>query len=411
MRHKAATALAVAVGGFVLYTSATGPFEALVQRAVFLALVVCLGLLLYPLGEGRRWRPLGMVVDGGLAAITLVACGYIAMNHAEIMSSLPWATRLDMALTAGLVVTVLELSRRAIGLVFPALVSLGLGYALLGHLLPGRLGHRGFDLAFVTETLFLGDLGLWGLLMGVAATTIAAFVLFGSTLLHTGAGQTLIDLAMRIGGRSPGGAAKIATIASGLFGMVSGSAVANVATTGNFTIPMMRRLGYPPPFAAAVEAVASTGGQLAPPILGAAAFVMAEILGTSYLTIAIAALLPAVLFYAAVFTTVHVAAVRRKLGVVSEDDLPPWSSVLTPRRLAPIVAALGALFYGILSGRSIQTAAFFGIAGCWRPSSLRGRAENRCGRRRPACSMVSRTQAGDWSSSACCWRGPRSSLP
>ncbi|UEM24720.1 TRAP transporter fused permease subunit (plasmid) [Skermanella mucosa] len=363
MRRKAATALAVAVGAFILYTSAFGPYESLVQRAIFLALVVCLGLLVYPLGEGRRWRPAGIAVDLALAAVTVFACGYIVVNYADIMSALPWATPLDMALTAGLVLTILELSRRAIGWVFPGLVTLGLAYALFGDAIPGRLGHRGFDQAFVTETLFLGDLGIWGMLLGVAATTIAAFVLFGSLLLHTGGGQAFIDLAMRVGGRSPGGAAKIATIASGLFGMVSGSAVANVATTGNFTIPMMKRLGYPPAFAAAVEAVASTGGQIAPPILGAAAFVMAEILGTSYLTIAVAALLPAIFFYAAVFATVHVVAVQRGLRIVPDEELPSWPSILAPRRMLPIAAALGGLFFGILTGRSIQTAAFFGIVG------------------------------------------------
>ncbi|WP_375259346.1 TRAP transporter permease, partial [Citreimonas sp.] len=286
-------ALAVLVGAFVFYTAATGPFEGLVQRALFLALVACLGFALYPLGRGTVWRPLGLAIDLALAAVTVTACGYVVWNYETIMGSLPWATTLDMALTLGLVGAVLELGRRTVGLIFPVLVVLGLGYALLGDLLPGALGHRGFDRAFVTETIFLGDLGIWGMLTGVASTVIAAFVLFGALLLHTGGGQAFMDFAMRVGGRQPGGAAKIATIASGLFGMISGSAVANVATTGNFTIPMMIRLGYPRPFAAAVEAVASTGGQIAPPIMGAAAFVMAEILGMSYWTIVIGAVLPA----------------------------------------------------------------------------------------------------------------------
>ena len=153
------------------------------------------------------------------------------------MGSLPWATTTDIVLTAGLLVAVLELGRRTVGLIFPILVTLGLAYALLGGNLPGALGHRGFDIEFVTETVFLGDLGIWGMLTGVAATVIAAFVLFGALLLHSGGGQAFMDLAMRLGGRQPGGAAKIATISSGLFGMISGSAVANVATTGNFTIP------------------------------------------------------------------------------------------------------------------------------------------------------------------------------
>jgi TRAP transporter 4TM/12TM fusion protein len=363
MRARLSTALALGVGGFVFYTAATGPFESLIQRAIFLALVVCLGFTLYPLGAGRRWRPLGCAVDLVAAGVTVTACVYVVVNYDKIMTTLPLATTLDMALTAGLVVTVLELGRRAVGIVFPALVVLGLAYALLGQYLPSPLGHRGFDLAFVTETLFLGDLGVWGLLLGVAATVISAFVLFGALLLHTGGGQAFMDLAMRLGGRSPGGAAKIATIASGLFGMVSGSAVANVATTGNFTIPMMRRLGYPAPFAAAVEAVASTGGQIAPPIMGAAAFVMAEILGVSYVTVMIAAILPALLFYLSVMVTVHIVAIRRGLRVVPEDELPAWRDIVAPRRVLPIVAALGGLFAGIFLGRSVATSAFYGIVG------------------------------------------------
>ncbi|MBU1315929.1 MAG: TRAP transporter fused permease subunit [Alphaproteobacteria bacterium] len=355
--------LAIIVGAFVFYTAATGPFEGLIQRAIFLALVSCLGFALYPLGRGKPWRPLGLAIDVTLAAVTVAACGYIVWHYDSIMTTLPWATTLDMTLTAAVVLSVLELGRRTVGIIFPAMVLIGLAYALFGHLLPGALGHRGFDSAFVTETLFLGDLGLWGSLTGVAATVIAAFVLFGALLLHTGGGQAFMDLAMRLGGRQPGGAAKIATIASGLFGMISGSAVANVATTGNFTIPMMIRLKYPPAFAAAVEAVASTGGQIAPPIMGAAAFVMAEILGIPYVTIIVAAILPALLFYVSVFVTVHFVSIRRGLAVVPEDELPEWRSILALRRILPTVLALGGLGIGIWLGRSISTSAFYGVIG------------------------------------------------
>ncbi|WP_422026630.1 TRAP transporter permease [Roseovarius sp.] len=355
--------LAILVGLFVLYTAATGPFEGLIQRALFLALVTALGFSLYPMGAGRSWRPVGLTIDLALTAVTLAACGYVVINYDRIMTELPWATRMDMVLTAGLVLAVLELGRRTVGLIFPILVLLGLGYALFGNSLPGPLRHRGFGPDFVTETIFLGDLGIWGMLTGVAATVIAAFVLFGALLLHTGGGQAFMDLAMRLGGRQPGGAAKIATIASGLFGMISGSAVANVATTGNFTIPMMIRLGYPRPFAAAVEAVASTGGQIAPPIMGAAAFVMAEILGVPYLTIIVGAIVPAVLFYLSVFMTVHFVALRRGLAVVPEEEMPQWATILAPRRVVPILAALGGLGVGIWLGRSIATSAFYGIVG------------------------------------------------
>ncbi|EPC02322.1 C4-dicarboxylate ABC transporter permease [Litchfieldella anticariensis FP35 = DSM 16096] len=361
MRENLTKVLALALGGLILYTSATGPFESLVQRAIFLALVILLGLTVYPLAAGTRWRPLGIAVDLTLAVGVVLACSYVAMNHERILVELPWATPRDMLLTGVLLVTILELSRRAIGMIFPLLVVAGLAYAYFGAAIPGPLGHRGFDVYYITETIYLGDLGVWGMLVGVAATTIAAFVLFGCLLLHTGGGQTFMDLALRISGRSPGGAAKVATVASGLFGMVSGSAVANVATTGNFTIPMMKRLNYPAPFASGVEAVASTGGQIAPPILGAAAFIMAEILGESYVRIALAALLPAILFYLGVFLTIHLVAGRRNLQVVPDDELPSWPAVLRPERIVPILAALGGLFYGVLSGRSIQTAAFYGI--------------------------------------------------
>ncbi|AQS50037.1 C4-dicarboxylate ABC transporter permease (plasmid) [Thioclava nitratireducens] len=355
--------LAILVGAFVFYTAATGPFEGLIQRALFLALITALGFALYPLGAGKSWRKLGLVIDLLLCAAVLVACGYVIWNYDKIMSSLPWATTLDKALTVGLVLAVLELGRRTVGLIFPVLVLIGIGYALYGDMLPGALHHRGFDSAFVTETIFLGDLGIWGMLTGVAATVIAAFVLFGALLLHSGGGQAFMDLAMRLGGRQPGGAAKIATIASGLFGMISGSAVANVATTGNFTIPMMIRLGYPRAFAAAVEAVASTGGQIAPPIMGAAAFVMAEILGVPYTTIILGAIIPAVLFYASVFVTVHFVAVKRGLAIVPDEELPAWATILAPRRIAPILCALGGLGIGIWLGRSIATSAFYGVVG------------------------------------------------
>lgn len=363
MHATATKGAAVLLGLFIFYTSAFGAFEGLIQRAIFIGLIVVLGVLMFPLGAGRSWRPAGAVVDIALAVVVLAACGYTIVNYDEIMGSLPTATTLDIALTAGLVLAILEISRRAIGLVFPTIAACGIAYALLGQHLPGALGHRGFDIYFVTETLLLGDLGVWGLLVGVASTTIGAFILFGSVLLFTGGGQTFMDLSIRLSGRSPGGAAKIATVASGLFGTISGSAVANVATTGNFTIPLMKRLGYPPALAGGIEAVASTGGQIAPPVMGAAAFVMAEIIGRSYFDIAKAAFLPAFLYYLGVFATIHFIAVNRGLRVVPEAEMPPWRSVLALPRTGPIVAAFGALLFGILTGRSVQTAAFFGIMG------------------------------------------------
>jgi TRAP transporter 4TM/12TM fusion protein len=362
LRQQGITLFSAVLSLFILYTCATGPFESIIQRAIFLAILICLGVLYYPLWGETKLRPVGIAIDVCMVALSLAACVYVIVNYDMIMTTLPMAKYRDIAMTVGLSMVILEIARRAIGYVFPTIVVVILAYALFGEHIPGRLGHRGFDIYFVTETLFLGDLGVWGMLMGVAATIIAAFTLFGGILLNTGGGQTFIDLAMRLGGRAPGGGAKIATIASGLFGMVSGSAVANVATTGNFTIPLMKRLGYPSPMAAGTEAVASTGGQLAPPIMGAAAFIMAEIIGVEYVTIILAASLPAFMFYLGVFMTIDVMAKERELGSLPDAEVPPWKEILYWRRLTPVLAALTALFSGIFRGNAIQTAAFYGMA-------------------------------------------------
>ena len=363
IRHNVATLLTLSLSGFVVWIAVFGAFESLIQRSIFLAFVLTIAFLKFPLFHETKWRKLGVLVDTVLCLGSLYSCLWITLNAKIIIGSLPDSGTAEIAMTTILVISILELSRRAIGNIFPCLILAGLAYALFGNYIPGPLSHRGFDIYFITETLFLSDIGIWGALLGVAATIIAVFSLFGAFLLHSGAGAAFMDLAIKVSGRSIGGAAKIATVASGMFGMVSGSAVGNVATTGAFTIPLMKRLRYPPAMAGAVEAVASTGGQLAPPIMGAAAFIMAEIIGSDYLTIAIAATLPAFLFYWGVFATIHITSKEEKLGQVPEDEIPLWRQVLTPDRVAPIVLALGGLIYGIAQGRSLLTCAFYGIVG------------------------------------------------
>ena len=360
-RERLAAALAAVTGLFVFWTAAAGPFESLVQRAIFVALISAMAVCLYPAGAGRRWRPLGLALDLGLLAAIWTACGYTIWHFERIMNERPFAVAHEVWIAAAATVAILDLSRRAVSWVFPALVGVMVAYALLGDRIPGAFGHRGFDAYYLTETVLLSDAGLWGMLVGVAATTLAAFMLFGAFLLHTGAGRAFFDLAARASGASPGGAAKIATVASGLFGMISGSTVANVATTGNFTIPLMKRLGYPARFAGGVEAIASTGGQLAPPIMGTAAFVMAELVGVGYWTIALAALLPALLFYLGVYLTVDVVARRRGYGAAVDETLPTWREALDLGRIAPIVASLAGILYGVLQGYSVATTAFYGI--------------------------------------------------
>ena len=358
-----AAALAVGIGLFVFYTSFFGSFETLIQRAIFVAMIVPLSVLLFPLGRGKSWRPFGAAIDLAISGFVIVSAGYIVANFERIMVDLPFAENIDIVLGFGTLLIVLEMARRSASAVFPLIVGGVVVYAFLGDKIPGAFGHRGFDAGYLTEVIFLSDRGLWGMLVSIASTTLAAFILFGALLLHTGAGQTFFDLSARAGGKSPGGAAKIATIASGLFGSISGSSVANIATTGNFTIPLMKSLRYPASFAGAVEAVASTGGQLAPPIMGTAAFVMAELVGVNYWTIAAVAILPAFLFYLGVFTTVHLIAKRTGLGAVEQSELPDWREALNWRRMSPIIAGVAGLAFGIMNGNSIQLTACYGMIG------------------------------------------------
>jgi TRAP-type uncharacterized transport system fused permease subunit len=227
--------LAVGIGLFVFYTSFFGAFETLIQRAIFVAMIVPLSVLLFPLGKGRSWRPIGALVDIAISAFVMVSACYIVLNFERIMIDLPFAKQIDITLCFGTLLVILEMARRSASSVFPLIVGGVVAYAFFGDKIPGAFGHRGFDAGYLTEVLFLSDRGLWGMLVSIASTTLAAFILFGALLLHTGAGQTFFDLSARAGGKSPGGAAKIATIASGLFGSISGSSVANIATTGNFT--------------------------------------------------------------------------------------------------------------------------------------------------------------------------------
>ncbi|MBY6136651.1 TRAP transporter fused permease subunit [Nocardioides marinus] len=361
LRQKAIAVLSVMLGLFVFYTSFNGPFESLVQRALFVMTIAALAVLMHPLWHGTRLRWLGILIDTAIVAMVTVSGCYIISNYETIMTDLPWAGPLDMIMAFGTLASVLELARRTSNWVFPMIVALAVAYAFLGYLIPGQFGHRGFDSAYLSEIIFLSDRGLWGMLVNVASTTLAAFVLFGAILLHTGAGETFFDLSARLGGSRPGGAAKIATFASGFFGAINGSTVANVATTGNFTIPLMKRLKYPPAYAGAVEAIASTGGQLAPPIMGTAAFVMAELVGVNYWSIALAGVLPALLFYLGIYSTVHVIARRQGFRPVTADDLPDWRGAMNFTRLAPIAAALGGLGFGVINGNSVELTACYGM--------------------------------------------------
>lgn len=356
--------VAFSLGMMILYTGIAGAFDSLVQRSVMLASVILLAFMVYPLSIKRRFQFLGRAVDVLLCVFAISACLYVAWNQNRILTQLPMAGVMDITLCVLLVITVLEICRRSVGFAFPLMVLLSLAYVFFGDSLAGDFGHRGYDIEMVVETLFLSDLGMWGMLTGIGATVIASFVLFGAVLIRTGGSKVFMDLSMIFAANRVGGAAKMATVASAAFGSVNGSAVANVATTGAMTIPMMKKMGYPAPVAAAVEAVASTGGQLTPPILGAAAFIMAETLGVSYLSVALAALIPALLFYSSVFMTIHLIALRKGIGGLSaENGVPKISDAIKLSKSAPLFIGLGVLVAMVLSGRSVAFSASLSIVG------------------------------------------------
>lgn len=364
MRERLISGIALLLSLFVFYTSFFGSFETLIQRSLFVIAISALGFLMYPTRQGNAF---GILFDALAFSLVLVSGLYIISNFTSIMTDLPMATVPDVAMGFGTLLCVLWLSYRVSSIIFPIIVVSAVLYTLFGDLLPGRFGHRGFDIYYVTEVLFLGDKGLWGMLVNVASTTLAAFVLFGALLLHTGAGEAFFKLANRIAGRSTGGAAKVATIASAFFATISGSTVANVATTGNFTIPLMKRLNYPPAMAGGIEAIASTGGQLMPPIMGTAAFVMAELLGMNYWLVVVAATLPAVFFYIGILVSIHLAASRFGIDETSASDtnleLPGVSTPLTLKEFSPVIAGFGGIIVGILNGNSIGLTACFGMIG------------------------------------------------
>ena len=329
------TLLALVLGGFQLYTAGVQPFNLFVQRGFHLTLVLVIAFLVFPFGRRRRsWR--GWLIDGAFIAGALYGGWYLLANLDAIIARAGFFRPEDIR--AGIIMTLvlLEASRRVIGLTITLIGATFILYAMagprgalpwLGEFLPGILAHRGYAFDRIVATLYLGQEGIFGLPLGVAATVVFTFVLFGAFLETTGAGKFFIDLAYAAAGRARGGPAKAAVVASGFMGSISGSAIANVVTSGAFTIPLMKRLGYRPQEAGGVEAAASTGGQIMPPIMGAGAFLMAEYTGLPYAEIVRLSLLPALLYFATVFLFVDIIAVKRGMHGMKSSELPRLGAV------------------------------------------------------------------------------------
>jgi TRAP transporter 4TM/12TM fusion protein len=359
---------------FHLYTGYAGPFPNLRQRAIHVGFALVLTFLILPpfaRRRGGRRETIFLSVDLGAVAMAVWCCVYIIAKYDWIMDHPAESTSFQLFLGSVAILLALEAGRRTIGLLFPILTLFFLLYAYFGPYIPeipwiGNIlaywGHRGFSIPYIIQVMFLSDQGLWGFVTGISATIVAMFIIFGAFILFTGGGETFIDLAVWATGRFYGGAAKVAVVASGFFGMISGSAVANVATTGTFTIPMMKRLKYGSEFAGGVEATASSGGQITPPIMGAGAFIMAEILEISYLKVAVCAAIPAFLYYLGCFSAIHFESVKRNLGRVPPGEVKPLRVIMKPSRSVPLFVPIFILLGFLVQGYTPETSAFWAIA-------------------------------------------------
>ncbi len=327
----------VALSLFQLWSAGVQPLGLFYQRSIHLSFVLALSILMFPVWGPRARGAGGWLIDLVLLTAAVASGGYIAVFLDQIIDRAGFWTSTDIAMGVIATLTVLEASRRAVGWGMTAIGVIAILYALagprgalpaLGEWLPGILAHRGYSTDRLVGTLYLGQEGIFGLPLGVAATYIFIFVLFGAFLEATGAGKFFIDLAYAATGRQRGGPAKAAVIASAGMGSISGSAIANVVTTGAFTIPLMKRLGYKPAQAGGIEAAASTGGQIMPPLMGAGAFLMSEYTRVPYLDIVKVSIFPAILYFGTVYLFVHIVALKRGMEGLPASELPRVRQVL-----------------------------------------------------------------------------------
>ena len=357
------TVLAVFLALFQVYTTGgIAIFDGTLQKVSHLSLVLALAFLWVPV---RKFRKSGepaycVVMDIFLALLALGIGTYYFFNASAILERVRYVdpvTNADMLFGCIAVLLTMEVTRRTAGMPLVIVGACFMLYALFGQDLPGPFRHNGVTFDALVEQLFLGTDGLFGLPLAAASTMIYAFIMFGAFLERTGMSSLFIDLACLLTRNARGGPAKVAIFASALFGSISGSAPANVYGTGIFTIPLMKRVGYSAPFAGAVEACASTGGQLMPPVMGAAAFIMADLTGVGYMAVVKAALLPSILFYASLWLMIHFEAVKKNLGTIPPEEVPAAKSVLS--RLYHMIPLIF-LVVVLMMGRSVNFAAFSG---------------------------------------------------
>ncbi len=342
--------IAYAFSAFHLYTGFFGTLETYLQRLVHISFAMLLIFLVKPYATGRK--QLDIVINGIFIAATIASVGFVFVNYDYILTGrfaqVTPLTGAELALGLVFIGLVLEATRKMAGPALPIVTFIFLVYGLVGPYLPGFLTHGGYTLDNIVDINYLGTNGAFGIPLGASATYIALFIIFGAFLARSGLGDFLMNIALGLAGHRKGGAAKVAIIGSALHGVMSGSAVANVLTVGTATIPLMIRMGYKPQFAAAVEAAASAGSQIMPPVMGVIALIMVQYTGIPYIQIAGYALLPALLYFFGIWMVVHYESVKLGLEGLPKDQLPDWKASLRSRGqlLLPIIVLVALLIAG-----------------------------------------------------------------
>ena len=352
------TIVAILMSAFHLFTSWHGTLLAMKQRSLHLIFAFTLGFALYP-GFKKSSKDKIDIMDWVLMILSIGVWGYIFFNVEAIALKGGQMSTTDMVLGVLAVLLTLEVTRRVVGPELPIVTIVFLLFAYFGRSLPGVFAHRGFNVTRIVSHMYMTTEGIMGTPLGVSSTFVFMFILFGSFLDKTGVGEFFIDFAYALTGSTRSGPAMTSVLSSGLMGSISGSSVANTVTTGAFTIPLMKSVGYKPHYAGAVEATASTGGQIMPPVMGAAAFIMADFTGFPYISIVKAAIIPAVLYYIAVGTMVHLEACKLGLKGMPRESLPKVSNIL--RKQGYLTLPLIAIIFMLIKQYPPTMAALTGI--------------------------------------------------
>lgn len=355
------TVILVCFTSFQLFASITGRVPQQQVRYIHLGFAITLAFWLYPASTKFNRTKLN-IPDFLFGSAFVGVIGYCVINYAGLLNRAGRFTDMDMYIGIIAIILIIEACRRVVGVPIIVIACLFMLYAKFGKYMPGFLRHRGYSVKRIVTHLFYTTEGIIGTPIGACSTFIFLFIMFGAFLEKTGIGQFFIDIANALAGWAAGGPAKVAVLSSALQGTVSGSSVANTVSTGSFTIPLMKSLGYKPEFAAAVEAASSTGGQIMPPIMGAAAFLISETVGVPYLDVAKAAIVPALLYFSGIWIMVHFEAKRIGLKGIPRDQLPKAGLLMKERGhlIIPLISIIALLVMGFTTTR----AALFGTLAC-----------------------------------------------